>query len=107
MFLSGVSTRTLSMISQRLIAINILRRVSRCSRELVQAMRNWRNRDLSLLKFKYLFCDAFILNACGQKHRESLSFGGIGVTENGQKQVIGIQSGDKNLLPVGGRPLRI
>jgi transposase-like protein len=31
----------------------------------------------------------------------------IGVTENGQKQVIGIQSGDKNLLPVGGRPLRI
>ena len=56
MFLSGVSTRTLSMISHRLIGHKISAgEVSRCSRELVQAIENWRNRDLSSQEFKYLF----------------------------------------------------
>ena len=42
MFLSGVSTRTLSMISQRLIGHKISSgEVSRCSRELVKAIENW------------------------------------------------------------------
>jgi len=58
MFLSGVSTRTLAMISRRLIDHKISSgEVSRCSRELVQAIENWRNRYLSLMRFKYLFCD--------------------------------------------------
>jgi len=57
-FLSGVSTRTLSMISHRLIGHKISSgEVSRCSRELVKTIENWRNRELSLIKFKYLFCD--------------------------------------------------
>ena len=56
MFLSGVSTPTLYMISHRLIGHKISSwEVSRCSRELVKAIENWRNRDLSWLKFKYLF----------------------------------------------------
>ena len=97
MFLSGVSTRTLSMISQRLIGHKISSgEVSRCSRELVKAIENWRNRDLSLLKFKYLFCDGVYFEMRVARNIEKVSvLVVIGVTENGQKQVIGIQSGDK------------
>jgi putative transposase len=97
MFLSGVSTRTLAMISQRLIGHKISAgEVSRCSQELVQAIESWRNRDLSLMRFKYLFCDGVYFEMRVAKTIEKVSvLVVIGVTENGHKQVIGIQSGDK------------
>jgi len=97
MFLSGVSTRTLAMISHRLIGHKISAgEVSRCSRELVQAIENWRNRDLSGLGFKYLFCDGVYFEMRVARTIEKVSvLVVIGVTKNGQKQVIGIQSGDK------------
>jgi len=97
MFLSGVSTRTLSMISHRLIGYRISAgEVSRCSRELVQAIENWRNRDLSSQEFKYLFCDGVHFEMRVAKTIENVAvLVVIGVTKNGQKQVIGIQSGDK------------
>ena len=97
MFLSGVSTRTLAMISQRLIGYKVSAgEVSRCSRELVGAIENWRNRNLSLVRFKYLFCDGvyFEMRVAMSIERVSVLVV-IGVTETGQKQVIGIQSGDK------------
>ena len=97
MFLSGVSTRTLAMISHRLIGHKISSgEVSRCSRELVQAIESWRNRDLSLTRFKYIFCDGVYFEMRVSKTIEKVSvLVVIGVAENGQKQVIGIQSGDK------------
>jgi putative transposase len=97
MFLSGVSTRTLAMISHRLIGRKISSgEVSRCSQELVTAIESWRNRSLSLLKFKYLFCDGVYFEMRVARSIEKISvLVVIGVTESGQKQVIGIQSGDK------------
>ena len=97
MFLSGVSTRTLSMISHRLIGHKISAgEVSRCSRELVQAIENWRNRDLSSQEFKYLFCDGVHFEMRVARTIENVAvLVVIGVTKSGQKQVIGIQSGDK------------
>jgi putative transposase len=97
MFLSGVSTRALSMISQRLIGHKISSgEVSRCSRELVGAIENWRNRDLSSMRYKYLFCDGVYFEMRVAKSIEKVSvLVVIGVTENGLKQVISIQSGDK------------
>jgi len=97
MFLSGVSTRTLAMISHRLIGHKISSgEVSRCSRELVTAIESWRNRDLSSMTFKYLFCDGVYFEMRVARTIEKVSvLVVIGVTENGQKQVIGIQSGDK------------
>jgi len=97
MFLSGVSTRTLAMISHRLIGHKISAgEVSRCSRELVKAIENWRNRDLSLMSFKYLFCDGVYFEMRVARTIERVSvLVVIGVTQNGQRQVIGIQSGDK------------
>jgi len=97
MFLSGVSTHTLSMISQRLIGHKISAgEVSRCSRELVEAIENWRSRNLSLMRFKYLFCDGVYFEMRVARTIEKVSvLVVIGVAENGQKQVISIQSGDK------------
>ena len=97
MFLSGVSTRTLAMISHRLIGHKISAgEVSRCSRGLVQAIENWRNRNLSLMRFKYLFCDGVYFEMRVARAIERVSvLVVIGVTETGQKQVISIQSGDK------------
>ena len=48
MFLTGVSTRTLSMMSKRLIGRKISpSEVSNANKELIDAVENWRTRDLS------------------------------------------------------------
>jgi putative transposase len=97
LFLGGISTRTLAMISQRLIGRKIsAAEVSRCSQELVQAIENWRNRNLSLVRFKYLFCDGVYFEMRVDRSIEKVSvLVVIGVAEDGQKQVIGLQAGDK------------
>ena len=97
MFLSGVSTRTVSMISKRLIGRKISPgEVSRASHTLVQAIEKWRNRSLSSVKYKYLFCDGVYFEMRIARSIEKVSvLVVIGVTANGQKQVIGLQSGDK------------
>jgi putative transposase len=97
MFLGGVSTRTLAMISQRLIGRKISAgEVSRCSQELIAAIEKWRNRNLSALRFKYLFCDGVYFEMRVARSIEKVSvLVVIGVAEDGQRQVIGLQSGDK------------
>ena len=97
MFLGGVSTRTLAMISHRLIGRKISAgEVSRCSQELVAAIEKWRNRNLSALRFKYLFCDGVYFEMRVARSIEKVSvLVVIGVAEDGQRQVIGLQSGDK------------
>ncbi len=97
MFLSGVSTRALSMISKRLIGRKISPgEVSRASHALIKSIEDWRNRSLSGMGYKYLFCDGVYFEMRIAKSIEKVSvLVVIGVTENGQKQVIGIQSGDK------------
>jgi putative transposase len=97
MFLGGISTRTLAMISHRLIGRKISSgEVSRCSQELVQAIENWRNRNLSQVRFKYLFCDGVYFEMRVARSIEKAPvLVVIGVAEDGQKQVIGLQAGDK------------
>ena len=97
LFLGGISTRTLALISHRLIGRKISSgEVSRCSQELVTAIENWRNRNLSLMPFKYLFCDGVYFEMRVARSIEKVSvLVVIGVAEDGQKQVIGLQSGDK------------
>ena len=56
MFLTGVSTRTLSMISKRLIGRKISpTEVSNANKELIDAVEQWRERDLSDEPIKYMF----------------------------------------------------
>ena len=97
MFLSGVSTRTLSMMSERLIGRKISHsEVSKASKELSKAVEQWRERDLSEESFKYLFVDGvtFPMRVDGSIERVPVLVV-IGVTESGKRSVLALQAGDK------------
>jgi len=97
MFLTGVSTRTLSMMSQRLIGRKISpSEISKASKELTEAVEQWRERDLSGESFKYLFVDGvtFPMRIDGTIERVPILVA-IGVTEDGRRLVLGLQAGDK------------
>jgi putative transposase len=97
MFLSGISTRTLSMMSERLIGRKIsASEVSKASKELVGAVEEWRERDLSEESIKYLFVDGvtFPMRVDGSIERVPVLVV-IGVTEKGQRLVLALQAGDK------------
>lgn len=101
MFLTGVSTRSLSMISNRLIGRKISpAEVSNANKELIDAVERWRTRDLSTEKIKCLFLDGvnFDMRIDGSIEKVSVLVA-IGVTETGQKLVLGFQAGDKESAP--------
>ncbi len=97
MFLTGVSTRSLSMISSRLIGRKLSpTEVSSANKELVDAVEKWRTRDLSQESIKYLFIDGvcFSMRIGGSVEMVSVLVV-IGVTERGEKLVLALQAGDK------------
>lgn len=101
MFLAGVSTRTLSMMSRRLIGRSIsASEVSKASKELAKAVEKWRERDLSQESFKYIFVDGvtFPMRVDGSVERVPVLVA-IGVSENGHRIILGLQAGDKESAP--------
>lgn len=101
MFLTGVSTRALSMMSKRLIGRKISpSEVSNANKELIDAVENWRTRDLSEETVKYLFLDGvnFDMRIGGSIEKVPVLVA-IGVTETGHKRVLGFQAGDKESAP--------
>ena len=97
MFLSGVSTRTLSLISEKLIGRMISpSEVSKASKQLSKAVENWRERDLSVEPIKYMYVDGtlFSMRIDGSIEKVPVLVA-IGVTEGGHRSVLGLQSGDK------------
>ena len=97
MYLAGISTRTLSMLSKRLIGRALSHEeVSKANRELTDAVEKWRSRDLSGEKIKYIFVDGVIFKMRLEGSVEKVPvLVAIGVTEGGVKLVLGLQSGDK------------
>jgi putative transposase len=97
LFLAGISTRTLSMISERLIGRRIsAAEISSVSAELNAAVEAWRRRDLSRESVKYLFIDGVHFHMrMGRSIDIVPVLVAIGVTETGQKLVLSLQSGDK------------
>ena len=97
MFLAGVSTRTLSMMSERLIGRKLSpMEVSKASRELSQAVEAWRERDLSAEPIKYMYVDGtlFSMRIDGSVEKVPVLVV-IGVTEDGYRTILAVQSGDK------------
>jgi putative transposase len=97
MFLSGVSTRTLSLISEKLIGRKICpSEVSKASKQLAEAVETWRQRDLSVEPIKYMYVDGtlFSMRIDGSVEKVPVLVA-IGVTEGGHRTVLGLQSGDK------------
>jgi putative transposase len=97
MFLTGISTRSLSMISQRLVGRSISpTEISKANVELAAAVEKWRIRDLSQEVIKYLFIDGVNFRMRVARKIEIVPvLVAIGVTEKGNKLVLGLQSGDK------------
>lgn len=101
MFLGGMSTRTLSMMSRRLIGRSISpNEISKASKALAEAVEKWRERDLSQDSFKYIFVDGvtFPMRIDGSVERVPVLVA-IGVTEEGHRMVLGLQAGDKESAP--------
>jgi putative transposase len=97
LFLCGISTRSLSAISLRLLGRRISpAEVSEANRELVEAVEKWRMRDLSKEAIRYLFIDGVNFRMRIQRRVELVPvLVAIGVTETGHKLVVGLQAGDK------------
>jgi putative transposase len=97
MFLTGISTRSLSMISERLIGRRISpTEASNANKELIEAVDRWRNPDLSQVPSKCLILDGvcFDMRIDGSVEKVPVLVA-IGVTETGRKLVLGFQAGDK------------
>jgi putative transposase len=101
MFLAGISTRNLSMISKHLIGRKISHtEISNANRDLTEAVEKWRTRDLSGEEIKYLFVDGVNFDMRVSGSIEKVSFlVVIGVSVKGHKMVLAIQSGDKESAP--------
>jgi putative transposase len=97
MYLTGISTRTLSMLSKRLIGRDISHEeVSKANKELTEGVEKWRNRDLSQERIKYIFVDGVIFKMRLKWSVENVPvLVAIGITETGTKLVLSLQSGDK------------
>lgn len=97
MYLAGISTRSLSLITTRLVGRSLCHNeVSRANAELTEGIEQWRNRDLSSESFKYIFVDGtnFKMRIHGSIELVPVLVA-IGVAETGHKKVLGIQAGDK------------
>ena len=97
MFLTGISTRSLSMLSKRLLGRRIsASEVSNANKELVDAVERWRMRDLSHEAVKYMFVDGVNFNMRLKGSIELVPvLVAIGVVDTGHRLVLGLQAGDK------------
>jgi len=97
MFLGGVSTRTLSILSHRLIGRKLSHaEIASANTELVDAVEKWRSRDLSCEQVRYLFVDGVIFDMRLKDSIEKVPvLVAIGVLENGSRLILGLQAGDK------------
>ena len=97
MYLTGISTRTLSLLSKRLIGRSLSpTEVSNASTEMKQAIERWRTRDLSHEQIEYLFVDGVNFRMRTGNSIEPVSvLVIIGVRKDKTKLVLLLQSGDK------------
>jgi putative transposase len=96
LYLLGQSTRSLALISERLLGTQIsASKVSECSGRLIESVEKWRSRPLTET-FKYLYLDGTNFSMrIDKKIVKVCVLVVIGVDENGIKQVVALQAGDK------------
>jgi putative transposase len=96
LYLTGLSTRTMHLLSKRLFGVSLSpTEVSLCSAKLSDAVEKWRNRDI-VDNFKYLYLDGTNFPMRIEKTIQKVNvLVVIGVTESGHKQVLALQAGDR------------
>lgn len=97
LFLSGLSTRSIELISKTLIGRKISRsEVSNVNKELLTGIDMWRNRSLKEIKIKYMYMDGVNFEMrIGNEVILSPMLVVIGVTSENKKIFLAIQQGDK------------
>ena len=97
MYLGGLSTRNVEMISQRLLGCKVSSGfVSRCSQVVEKSVDNWRNRDLSDTTIRFIYVDGVNFDVrIGSSVEKTPVLVAIGVNQLGRKIVLGFQAGDK------------
>jgi len=97
MFLAGVSTRSVELLSEKLLGRKLSHgEISQSTQELKEAVDRWRNRDLSAYKIKYMILDGVNFDMRISDSIEKVPvLVAIGVTLEGQRIVLGFQAGDK------------
>jgi len=98
MFLSGLSTRGISLISRNLIGRKIsASEVSNANKELCTGIETWRVRPLHEFKIKYMFVDGVHFDMrVGDSIEKVPMLIVIGVTESNRRMFLCIQQGDKD-----------
>ncbi len=96
LYLLGQSTRSLALISERLLGTQIsASKVSECSGRLIESVEKWRSRTFTET-FKYLYLDGtYFSMRIDKKIVKVCVLVVIGVNEFGIKQVVALQAGDK------------
>jgi len=97
MFLTGISTRSLSMLSEYLVGRRLSHaEISNANKALTASVERWRQRDLHAEAIKYMFMDGvnFEMRIDGSVELVPVLVV-IGVTVDGHKKVLALQSGDK------------
>jgi putative transposase len=97
MFLSGLSTRGISLISKSLLGRTIsASEVSNVNKELLTGIEAWRNRPLYDLDIKYMYIDGVNFDMRVDHSIEKVPvLVVIGITYSNQKVFLAIQQGDK------------
>lgn len=97
MFLSGLSTRGIGLISESLIGRKVsASEVSKINSELLVGLETWRTRDLSTLRIKYAYIDGVNFHCrVGHSIEVTPMLVVIGVTDNEKRTFLAIQQGDK------------
>jgi len=97
MFLAGMSTRSLSMLSRRLLGRSIsATEISGVNTQLTESVEKWRRRSLSEEPIKYIFVDGVNFRMRIDRDIELTPvLVAVGVTDTGHRLVLSLQSGDK------------
>lgn len=96
LYLMGTSTRSLSLISKRLLGHKISHaQVSECAKQLSESVERWRGRAIKEeIKYMYLDGTNFKMRIDGNVELVTVLVV-IGVTKSGHKKVLALQAGDK------------
>ena len=91
MYLTGISTRSLSLLSNKLIGRKLSpQEVSNANKELISAIEKWRNRDLSAENIKYIYLDGVNFSMRIKKIQTVPVLVAIGVDINGYRLSLGL-----------------
>jgi putative transposase len=102
MFLSGISARSLFLLSKNLLGRTISHtEISQANKEMSESVEKWRQRDLSREGVKYLFVDGVRCHIRREGKVDNIPLLiAVVFTEKGAKLVLGLHMGDKESAQV-------